>query len=159
MILAEIMCVYAGSDGEATKAIYAQLDAMGPMGHVATNLFRAHKASARAKVYRGGLRGRGSFKRMAYERKQWALDNLDVCLREKAHDLVWGWKRDRKEPVHCWVLYVELPTGQVSFHTEYRGHGPDFAGEWDGVVDQGSTRVCQWIALLFAAGATADMLA
>lgn len=159
MMLAEIMHVYAGSDGDATKALFTRLETCGPLGIVAVNLFRAHKASARAKVYRGGIRGQGSFKRMAYERKQWAMDNLDVALRERDHGLAWGWKEDAKEPVHRWVLFVETPTGQVSFHTEFRGAGPDFSGEWDGVRDQGSTRICQWIALLLANAEAQEALA
>lgn len=64
--------VYAGSDGELTKRYYSELETKGPIGLVAMNLFRAQKCSARAKVYRGGVRGRGSYKSMAYERKSWS---------------------------------------------------------------------------------------
>ena len=153
MTLAEIMRVYAGSDGEATKLLYARLEDLGPMGHVAANLFRAHKCSTRAKLYR-----RGSFKREAYGRKQWSLDNLDTALREKDHGLKWGWTLDPKQEYHCWVLYVEIPTGQMSFHAGMRGAGPDFDGEWDGEKDQGSARICTWIARLFGEPITASTL-
>lgn len=145
----EIMQIYAGSDGEATKALYARLELLGPIGVIALNLFRAHKASARAKLYRGGVRGRGSFRSMAYERKQYGIDNLAAALSSHAEALAWGWAEDPKQEFHRWVLYVELPTGQVSFHTADRGDGPDFVGHWDGIKEQGSIRICRWIAWLF----------
>jgi hypothetical protein len=49
---------------------------------------------------------------------------------------------------HHHVLYVELPTGQVSFHTGYREDGPDYGREWDGVKGASAGRVCQWAAQL-----------
>jgi hypothetical protein len=67
--------VYAGSNGEVTRAYYAELERRGPLGMVAMNLFRAQKCSARAKVYRG----RG-FKRDAYDRKNWSLGLLCTYL-------------------------------------------------------------------------------
>jgi hypothetical protein len=126
--------IYYGSDGEATKALYARLADVGPVGHVAVNLFRAQKCSERAKLYRGGVRGRGSYRSMAYDRKQWSMDLLCKVLAEHAEALKigWGWKLDPDQAVHCWVLYVDLPTGQASFHTEARGTGPDYPGDWDG---------------------------
>ncbi len=130
--------IYLGSDGEATKRYYAELEAIGPIGIVATNLFRAQKCSARAKVYRGGIRGRGSYRSMAYDRKQWAMDNLCRALAEHSESLGirYGWKRDEATVFGnraSWVLYLELPQGQVSFHSPTRGEGPEFAGDWDGV--------------------------
>lgn len=143
--LAEIMSIYLGSDGEATKALYARLEALGPAGAIAVNLFRAQKNSARAKVYRGrGYRG------MAYERKQWALDNLAKILSEHAAacGLLWGWGVDEHQPYHRHVLYVELRNGQVSFHTDRRGEGPDAPREWDGARDASPQRICGFVAQL-----------
>ena len=54
--LHRVMQTYQGSDGEATRALYAELQQRGPVGVIAVNLFRAQKNSARAKVYRGGVR-------------------------------------------------------------------------------------------------------
>lgn len=34
--------------------------------------------------------------------------------------------------VKSWVLYVDLPGGQVSFHSAERYAGSDYTGEWDG---------------------------
>lgn len=149
----EVLAVYLGSDGDATRALYARLEKLGAAGAVAVNLFRAHKASARAKLYRGGLPGQGSYRRMAYDRKQWALDNLCSALLRHAEalGLVWGWGVDPQQPMHCNVLYLDLPGGQVSFHTAGRGEGPDYAGGWDGVRDVGAERVCRWIAAQLAA--------
>lgn len=145
--LLAIMQVYAGSNGEATKALYARLEPLGPAGAVAVNLFRAHKASARAKVYRGGgHRGR------AYDKKQWSLDNVAEILAEHAGALgiVWGWKVDPLQSFHRWVIYVDLPTGQVSFHAAARGEGPDYQGEWDGSREQGPTRICRYVQAVLA---------
>src|SRR4051812_42613342 len=104
---------YAGSDGKATRELYARLAAMGPAGVIAMNLFRACKCSERAKVYRGGC-----YRREAYGRKEWSLKNLCNALVNAgdALGIMWGWKLDPEQEFHKWVLYVEIPTGQVSFH-------------------------------------------
>ena len=68
--------IYYGSDGESTKALYARLWKLGPVGVIAVNLFRACKCSERAKQYHGGIRGKGSYRSMAYERKQWSIAAL-----------------------------------------------------------------------------------
>jgi hypothetical protein len=130
--------VYCGSDGELTKRYYGELEKRGPIGLVAMNLFRAQKCSTRAKTYRGGIRGQGSFKRMAYDRKAWSMDNLVAILEKHAVELniTFGWKKDidvlfGDDP--SWVLYIDLPQGQVSFHSPARGKGPDYPGRFDGL--------------------------
>jgi len=145
--------IYQGSNGDATKALCAHLASLGPEGAIAVELFRAQKASARAKVYRGGERGRGSYRSMAYERKGWALGNLCSALARDAAEIgiVWGWGVDAKEAVHRHVLYVELPTGQVSFHSGERYAGPDYAGEWDGVRGASADRMLRWVRRVVAA--------
>lgn len=143
--LAEVVRVYAGSDGDATKALYARLAPLGAAGDVATNLLRACKSSERAKVYRG-RRYRGA----AYDRKQWSIENL--CQALGAHGgplgIAWGWDEDQAAPVYRHVLYVELPTGQVSFHSPARGDGPDYQKPWDGVRGQSSDRIIRFVARL-----------
>lgn len=123
-----VEAIYAGSNGEATKALYAALEKVGPLGLVAVNLFRAQKCSERAKVYRGHR-----YREEAYARKTWSMGLLCDILEKHAAELriVWGWKRDPLQEYFPWVLYVEIPTGQVSFHTDARGKGPDYAGDWD----------------------------
>lgn len=128
--------VYAGSDGQVTTAYYAELKKLGPIGELAVNLFRAQKCSARAKVYRGGRGGHGSYRSMAYNRKNWSLENLSAILNEHAAALgiIYGWKQDPNQTYHSEVLYVELPGfGQVSFHSATLLKGPEYSGEWDGV--------------------------
>lgn len=143
--LDEVRAIYDGSNGEATKALYVRLEALGPIGVVAVNLFRAQKNSERAKVYRG--RGHRS---AAYDTKQWAMMNLcNTLLHEgTAAGFAWGWGIDDEQPVHRHVLYVELPTGQVSFHTDHRGSGPDQPHPFDGQHGRSPWRIVQWVAQL-----------
>jgi hypothetical protein len=144
--IGDVLRIYRGSDGDATAALYRDLEALGPVGAVAVNLFRACKASERAKTYRR------DFSREAYGRKQWAMDNLCNALTEHAAVIGdrWGWGVDDKQPVHRHVLYIDLPTGQVSFHSAVRGRGPDYAGAWDGRPAQSADRICRWLGRLFA---------
>ena len=130
--------VYSGSNGEITRQYYAELMKRGRIGTIAMNLFRAQKCSERAKLYRGGIRGQGSFRSMAYERKGYSMQMLSMNLKElRGDDLIrinFGWKRDEKVILSgddSWVLYVDLPTGQVSFHSSIRYEGPDYQGDWD----------------------------
>ncbi len=124
--------VFHQQDGRITKAYYAELSALGPIGLVALNLFRAQKRSSRAKDYR-----RGKWRRAAYDVKSWSMDELCRILAEhgEALGIKFGWKEDAgvvfgSDP--SFVLYVELPQGQISFHQPHRGAGPDYPGEWDG---------------------------
>lgn len=128
--------VFQGSAAEVTKAYYAELMKRGPAGVVAVNLMRAQKCSTRAKKYRGGIRGMGSYRSMAYETKNLAMRNLCSCLSAHGKQLriKFGWKQDPAcvfggSP--SWVLYIDLPQGQVSFHSPARLSSEDYVGEWD----------------------------
>lgn len=129
--------VFDGSDGEVTRKYYADLCGKGPIGIIAMNLFRAQKCSARAKVYRGGIRGQGSYKRMAYDRKAYSMSELCRTLAEHGAKLgfAYGWRTDPKTVFGeraSWVLYVDIPDhGQASFHSPSRGVGPDYTADWD----------------------------
>jgi hypothetical protein len=147
--LEQIQSIYAASDGDATRLLYASLEELGSAGIIAVNLLRASKCSERAKAYR---KGRG-YKTAAYERKDWSIHNLAGALFVDDLGLRWGWAVDgallnRGDPHHH-IIYVEMPTGQVSFHLGVRYAGPDFAGEWDGVKDAASDRIIRWAAQLF----------
>jgi hypothetical protein len=122
--------VFEGSDAAQTKALYAKLESLGPLGLVALNLFRAQKCSARAELYRGG-----SLKDLANDRKVWALRNLNSSLLKYSKELriPWGWRRDFNKKSLPWMLYVDLPQGQVSFHSTERYSGPDYFKGWDGL--------------------------
>lgn len=121
--------VYEGSDGALTRAFAAELERRGPRGRVAALLFRAQKSSRRAKKY-----GPTAYRGLAYGRKGEALRELAAALAEHgaALGISFGWGRDEggRNP---WVLYVDLPLGQVSFHSPERYDGPDYAGGWDGL--------------------------
>ena len=149
--LASIYGIYRGSDGQATRKLYDQLELIGPAGVVAVNLFRACKTSGRAKNYRGG-NAAGSYRRQAYDRKHWSLGNLcRVLVREsEALGIEWGWAFDAEAVGFEHVLYVDLPTGQVSFHTDQRLDGHDYEGKWDGVKGESGMRICRWICELLS---------
>lgn len=125
--------VMAQKSGEVTKAYYDRLNKTGPRGELAVALFRAQKRSDAAKSYRGKR-----FRRAAYDVKSWSMDQIGKILESHALALgvTWGWKEDPlirfgDRPSH--VLYVDLPEfGQVSFHSPYRGKGPEYQGNWDG---------------------------
>lgn len=140
-----ILEIYEGSDGEKTKRLYQELEQAGPIGLIAINLFRASKASARAKVYRGG-NFKGRYRDQAYQKKQWSIDNLCSILSEHAaaFEICWGWKEDLAATYHVWVLYVDLPNGQVSFHTKERCRGPDYPGVWDRAF-QSASRIVSFV--------------
>lgn len=154
--LAMIQRIYHGSNGDATRMLYRDLEQFGPMGVIATNLFRACKCSERAKAYRKGP----GHKTEAYARKDWSIQNLATALAASdAHGLTWGWAIDddlaaRLDPHHH-ILYVDLPTGQVSFHNGQRYAGPDYAGAWDGQANVAAHRICRFVAELFKMGAMA----
>jgi hypothetical protein len=108
--------VLAQNDGEVTRAYYAELTACGIEGEIAVALFRAQKRSSRAKEYR-----RGKWRRAAYDVKSWSMSELCRLLiaHGAAFEIKFGWKRDPKVQLGydpSWVLYVDLPEGQVSFH-------------------------------------------
>lgn len=121
--------IYHGSDGAATRQLYAALRRR-DLGAIAEALFRAQKCSERAKKYHGGIPGKGSYRDLAYERKNWSLSEL--CKALVGSSIRYGWKEDPQQPFHRHVLYADLPTGQVSFHSSERGDGPEYPGEWDG---------------------------
>lgn len=145
-----IVKIYQGSNGDATRMLYRDLDRMGPMGIIGMNLFRACKCSERAKAYRKGP----GYRTEAYARKDWSVQNLARALQaDTAHGLTWGWAIDadlqaRLDPHHH-ILYVDLPTGQVSFHIGQRYEGPDYSGEWDGEKGSAADRICRFVAELF----------
>lgn len=125
----QVWKVYLGSNGLATQKLYKELEILGPAGVVAMNLFRAHKASTRAKKYRGHWKGG------AYEKKQWSIGNLvkELLAHGPTLGVSFGWKKDPCEEWNPWVIYVDLPSGQASFHLPDRGQGPDYPGEWSGL--------------------------
>lgn len=147
----DVVQVYRGSDGQATQTMYGRIALRcGDRGQVAINLFRACKTSERAKRYRGRR-----YKDASYNTKNWAIANLCTHLARhgQALGIGWGWAIDvaavkRDDPFQH-VLYVDIPTGQVSFHGRERGAGPDYLRDWDGKNGVAADRICRWVAKLF----------
>lgn len=119
--------VFEGSDGSITRRYLTRLEQLGDEGRIAAELFRVQKSSSRAKVYRG--KNGGKYRDHAYDRKSEAMERLTERL-GTSDRFRWGWKLDPESGVP-WVLYVDLPQGQVSFHSLERGNGPDYPGDWD----------------------------
>ena len=67
-------------------------------------------------------------------------------MQHQSAGLRWGWGIDHGRDAHKNVLYVDLPTGQVSFHTEHRGEGPKYPGTWDGMKGVTVDRILRWVA-------------
>lgn len=123
--------IYLGSCGGRTRSYLSKLEKLGFEGKVAAQLFRAQKASSKAKLYMGGLTN-VSYSTLAYDAKAKALSRLCELLVDDLTGVTWGWQEDLSEDYALWVLYVELPNGQVSFHSPERMTGPSFVGKWDG---------------------------
>ena len=126
---------YHGSDAAATRRLHRKLESFGHEGRIAAELLRAQKASARAKKYGFARPSRGatSYREHSYDRKADRIVGICALLTEDSCKLRWGWGHDTACGQAAWVLYVDLPNGQVSFHSERRHQGPDYPGEWDGM--------------------------
>lgn len=88
--------VFKQSDGEVTKAYYAEMNKRGLPGQLAVALFRAQKRSTAAKKYR-----KRAWTRDAYDVKNWSLSEVCRILNVmQAFESAprWGWKRDPKTP-------------------------------------------------------------
>lgn len=116
---------FEGIDSADTRGFLRRLEKQGNAGMIAAQLFRAQKSSTRAKMYRGSSRDK------SYTRKWEAMQKLCQLLEATLYRQDWGWKVDPLQDYARWVLYVELPQGQVSFHSTDRAAGPDYPGEWD----------------------------
>lgn len=124
--------VFDGSDSVLTRRYLVALEGKGSFGRIAANLFRAQKASTRAKLYRGGLQT-VSYGDLAYRHKGEGLETLcELLMESSATGIFWGWGIDDAQGYACYVLYVDLPQGQVSFHSPDRFRGPTYQEEWDG---------------------------
>jgi len=74
-----------------------------------------------------------------YLKKALALD--EACKLAQQAGIQFGWSRESDDSHVPWVVYFDLPTGQVGFHSNSRGKGPDYPGEWDGVSGVSAERI------------------
>ena len=114
---------FSTSNAPLSRRLCKDLDSMGPMGQLASLLFKAEKANIQAKSYRGiapvsrqpyGDYSKDRMKNMLME----VIHLLDAHA--KAMDVSWGWKANDKPNSPPWVLCIFLPTGQVSFRVAER---------------------------------------
>jgi len=130
----DISCwaVFRLNHATTTRAYLKLLEGKGQIGRIGACLFRVQKRSSSAKVYRG------DYVDFAYiDKGQW-LECLCKMLQDDSCGLCWGWQRDEEQLLAKWVLYVDLPNGQVSFHSLSRFGGPDYPRDWDG------THLSEW---------------
>ena len=132
--------IYYGSDAVATKRLNKYLASLGTGGQIAALMLSAQKASSRAKAYHGEYRG------LSYDRKGQALESLCDQLDADSAGLVWGWGADDDMPFAPHVLYIDLPTGQVSWHSTEEYAGPQYEGQWDGVRGVTEARILRYAA-------------
>ncbi len=127
--------IYYGSDGVATRSLLTKLSKVVPYGRIAAELFRAQKASSRAKQYRGGIRRSDgkftSYRELSDGSKERALNSLCFELNKDSYGLVWGWRIDSPKKRNPHVLYIDLPNGQVNFRSPRRLDGSDYTAAWD----------------------------
>jgi len=152
------------SDLAAVHAFLSRLRSRGPAGELAALLFQAQRSSSEAKTWRPG--GSGSRRRYAIKAEALAAVTQALNTHAGALGITWGWARDadviRREALlrrgklgpddfenrgpagPTWILYADLPCGQVSFHTWQRGVGPDYLRKWDGVRGASVERILQY---------------
>ena len=102
---------------------------MGPMGQLASLLFKAEKTNMQAKSYSGrapvSRRPYGDYsKDRMQEMLEKAIGLLDAHA--KTLGIPWGWGKDDVPGKPPWVLNIDLPAGQVTYRLPERSIGPDY---------------------------------
>jgi len=134
----QVADAYDGSDGALTRRLLKNLEDKELHGCIAAQMFRAQKASSRAKRYKGDYKG------YAYDRKEQEIQKLCVLLAQQ-QDWPWGWQRDETDSFAPeWLLYVDLPTGQVSWHCCQKLTGETYPGEWDRMPGTSEGRILRF---------------
>lgn len=120
---------FSTSSPQLSRRLCKDLDSMGPLGQLASRLFKAEKASKQAKSYSG----REPVSRRPYG--DYSNDRMTIMLKEaiqlldahaKDMDVSWGWSKDDAPDKPPWILCVDLPTGLATFRMRERRIGPDF---------------------------------
>lgn len=126
---------YEATDYSETRSYLRALANAGRLGRIAAALFAAMRASTDAKTERRLAKGDPlaeiTVSRAGYARKRLAMQKVCELLAHNAAGLAWGWGNDRRQADCPFVLFVDLPQGQVSFHTPEKLMGPEYAGRWD----------------------------
>lgn len=126
---------------EKTKEFYAKISESGGIGFIAVALYRVQKYSMMAKTF--PYRGKKGKRFISYAKKNYRIESLvETLIKYPDAGVTFGWGIDNKKSKNKWVLYVDLPNGQVSFHTPIgRLAGPDYAAGWCGVIGASERRI------------------
>ena len=114
---------FCSSDAPASRGLCKELDALGPMGQLASLLFKAEKARMQARSYSGRAPVSGRpFRGYSYDRMREMLAKAIRLLdaHAKAMGIAWGWSRNDAPGKPPWVLSIDLPTGQVTYRIQER---------------------------------------
>ena len=126
---------FSTSDAPASRRLCKELDAMGPMGQLASLLFKAEKARMQAKSYSGRAPVSGRpYRGYSYDRMREMLAKAIRLLdaRAKAMGMPWSWHREDKPSGPFWSLTIDLPTGRVAYRMPYLYAEPEY---YSGVED------------------------
>jgi hypothetical protein len=140
--------------GRPAKSTSAEPDRVAALRDLVAECAKAQAASDRAKTHAAAnvhyLDWSGSEASYRASRAKVAADYAEkeralraICALAPAAGVVFGWGGDPESHAARWVLYVDLPAGQVSWHTRSRGTGPTYKGRWDGVRDAAAGRIAE----------------
>ena len=138
---------FSTSNAPLSRRLCNDLDSMGPMGQLASLLFKAEKARKQANSYSGEAPvSRRQYRDYSQDRLREMLIKT-VCLLDahaKAMGVDWGWRIDDKSDSPTWLLCIELPTGQVTYRLSGRCMGPEYelGSEGDSRNSDRITRLC-----------------
>ena len=106
---------FSTSNAPSSRGPCRDLDSMGPMGQLASLLFKAEKASKQANSYSGEAPvSQQPYGDYSKDRMKGMLMEVIRLLDVHANDLeiYWGWKANEKPNSPPWALCMDLPIGQ-----------------------------------------------
>ena len=105
-----------------------ELESKGPMGRLASMLYRTLNASMLVDLYENIAPICGEpyidDPKNLLERNLHGMAML-LCGSSDFCGIRWGWWRDDRCEESPWVLSIDLPTGKVQYRTMNRGQGPE----------------------------------
>ena len=106
-----------------------ELESNGPIGRLASMLYRTINASMLADLHDSVVPiftpPHGDHPRIILERILHEIDLL-LCGSPDYKFIQWGWKQDDRCPESPWVMAIELPTGNFQCWVPNRGTGPSY---------------------------------
>lgn len=151
----------AGAYGELLRHLLSAQEASDRAKSRAAN--GKHRREFRAGAYgEHNYRTSRDARERDYSEKEEHLTKACELLATGQFDVPWGWGLDtlprtvRSDDYDYWhygplptktmaVLYVQLPTGQVSFHSAHVGRGPKYRDGWDGEQGMSLLRITKAI--------------